>query len=142
MRAKTSVFYDTDGQGRWWRTETEPQCQNRDLGGLPCQGVFRHEGPHWAYKPDGSYAYWLNQDDPHSIEEDIGAAWIPPDHETYIHPKDKLNESYRNFRSHEEVVDPKIKQRLENNDAPEQEASIDRPLSEEEVQRLKDEGVL
>lgn len=143
MEVKPSVFYATDGRGRWWRTETQAQCSDKDiLCDLPCQGVFGHKGPHWAYKPNGSYAYWLNESDPDSIEADVGAGWTPPDHKSYIHPKDKSVECYTNFRSTEEVCDRGIIEKLENNDPPEEDAGIDRPLSAEEVERLKEDGIL
>ena len=139
---KPSVRYITDGKGHWWRTETQPQCLEKDIFDLRCQGVWGHQGVHWAYRPDGSYAYWLNESDPDSIDKDIGAGWVPPDQKSYIHPKDKREEYYINFHSTKEVVDAALIQRLENEDAPEEDASIDRPLSSEEIKHLKDNEIL
>ena len=135
---KPSVGYKTDGKGHWWRTEVQPQCSKEDIFELRCQGVWGHKGVHWAYKPDGSYAYWLNESDPNSIGEDIGAGWTPPDHKSYIHPKDKRKEYYLSFYSIKEVEEEAVIQRLENEDPPEEDASIDRPLSPEETKYLKD----
>jgi len=137
-----SIHYATNGEGRWWRTEIEPQCADKDIFDLQCQGVHGHRGVHWAYKPDGSYAYWLNDADPSSIDKDIGAGWIPPDHETYVHPIDKQKESFMRFRRTVEIVDPELIEKLENDDSPEADASIDRPLAPEELKRLKDRGIL
>ena len=135
---QSSVGYRTDGQGRWWRTEVQPQCSDRDIFEPRCQGVWGHLGVHWSYKPDGSYAYWLNQSDPNSIGEDIGAGWVPPDHESYIQPKDKRHDYYMSHHTSKEVQDPSVIQRLENEDPPEEGAFIDRPLSPEEIEYLRD----
>lgn len=67
---------------------------------------------------------------------------FPPDQKSYIHPKDKREEYYINFHSTKEVVDAALIQRLENEDAPEEDASIDRPLSSEEIKHLKDNDIL
>ena len=138
----SSIIYRTDGKGNWWRTETQPQCSAEDLFGPQCQGVLGHLGVHWAYKPNGSYAYWLNESDPGSIEKDIGGGWIPPDNESYIHPKDKKEEYYMHFHSTEKIEDAALIRMLESENAPEKNATIDRPLSHEEVKRLKSNGIL
>lgn len=141
-KPKASIGYQTDGKGRWWRTEIQPQCSDKDIFGLECQGKWGHRGVHWAYKPDGSYAYWRNESDPGSIDEDVGAGWIPPDHKLYINPKDKRKEYFMNFHSSTEVEDESMIQRLENENPPEENASIDRPLTSEEIKYLKDDGRL
>ena len=139
---KPSVNYATDGRGRWWRTEIAPQCPDEDILCLRCQGVDGHKGVHWAYKPEGSYAYWLNNADPSSIEHDVGAGWIPPDHESYVHPVDKQKEYFMSFRQTIEIEDQKLIEKLENDETPEADASVDRPVTDEELAQLKDRGVL
>ncbi len=141
-KPKPTVGYTTDGEGRWWRTERQPQCSVEDIFGLNCQGVWGHRGVHWAYKPEGSYAYWKNESDPTSIGENVGAGWTPPDHESYVNPKDKRTEYFGQFHSTIEITDPKLIQRLENDDTPEEDAFVDKPLSPEEIKRLEDEGRL
>ncbi|WP_045214439.1 hypothetical protein [Desulfonatronovibrio magnus] len=139
-KPKPTVGYLTDGKGRWWRSETQPQCSDEDVFGLICQGVWGHRGVHWSYKQDGSYAYWINESDPGSIEKGIAAGWTPPDHESYVHPLDKRSEYYVTHHSVEEVVDPLVIERLENEDPPETDAYIDRPLSPDEIKHLEDTG--
>lgn len=141
-KPKPSVGYQTDGQGRWWRSATQPQCADEDIFGLKCQGVWGHKGVHWAYKQDGSYAYWKNDLDPDSIGKDIGAGWTPPCHESYTHPLDKRSEYFGNHHSIEEVKDPLLIKKLEIEEAPEEDAFINRPLLAEEIQDLKDAGRL
>jgi hypothetical protein len=141
-KPKPSIGYRTNGKGRWWRMECQPKCSDKEIFGLECQGVWGHKGVHWAYRPDGSYSYWKNDSDPTSIREDIGAGWTPPEHDSYIHPKDKRTEYYRAFYSIKEVTEPTLIHRLENDDPPEDDAFVDRPLSPEETKRLEDEGKL
>ncbi|MCC5835216.1 MAG: hypothetical protein JJU20_10815, partial [Opitutales bacterium] len=139
---KPSVGYQTDGRGRWWRLETQPQCSDKDIFRLECQGVWGHKGVHWAYKQDGSYAYWKNDSDPDSIGKDVGAGWTPPEHESYIDPRDKRSEYFRNHHSVDEVKDSSLIKKLESEEPPEEGAFIDRPLLAEEIQHLKDTGRL
>jgi hypothetical protein len=137
-----SVSYIADGAGKWWKTVGEPQCVEDGIIAGRCQGVNGHKGCHWAYEPDGSYAYWINESDPDSIEEGVGAAIVPPDSDSYIHPIEKQKEKYTNFRATTEVVDKDVIQRLEKDDPPEEQASIDKPLSSEEYEELVEKGII
>ena len=96
-----------------------------------------HEGVHWAYQQNGSYTFGKNETDPDSIDENVGAAWIPPESEDYVHPKDKKDFYYVMFSETTEVVDQEIIQRLGNLNPPEAGVSIDRPSSMEKIPRLK-----
>ena len=50
--------------------------------------------------------------------------------------------NYGNHHSVEEVVDPQVIERLENEDPPETDAYVDRPLSPDEIKHLEDTGRL
>lgn len=143
MNAKIPrVSYRKDNDGFWWKTEWQPQCEDDGLFSGSCQGVRGHKDCHWSYGPDGSFNYWLNEEDPDSIEEGVGAGSTPPDHEKYIHPKEKSEEYYLKFHTTSKVTDPKDIERLEKDDPPEEDASIDKPLTKEEVADLRNRGVL
>jgi len=61
-----------------------------------CQGVSKHEGPHWCYDELG----WLYQWPSKAMGSCAwGFSMTPPDHVKYIHPKDKIHESARFGRS-------------------------------------------
>lgn len=137
-----SISYITDGEGKWWKIVGQPQCVDESFPGGRCQGVDGHKGCHWAYQPNGSYSYWLNEADPGSLEAGVGAGLTPPDSDSYIHPLEKVKEHYIRFQATEEVLDKQLIQRLERDDPPEENASIDRPLSEDEYRKLVEEGVI
>ena len=105
--------------------------------GHECQGVKGHEGNHWMYKPNGSYHYWRNENDPDAIDRDMAMGTVPPAHESYTDPIKKSSEYYMRFYETEEITDPKIICELEKNNPPEKGASIDRPLSEEERKEME-----
>lgn len=139
---KPRVTYLKDNDGLWWKTEWQPQCADEGFFYGKCQGVKGHKGCHWSYRSDGSYGYWVNEDDSDSIEEGVGAGSIPPDNEKYIHPKEKSEEYYLKFHTTTEVKDSTLIERLERDDAPEADASIDKPLTKEEVADLRKRGIL
>ena len=69
-----------------------------------CQGCSGHKGHHWFYEADGSLIQWRNDSDPKSKNDGsklmkkyggFGSSYIPPDHERYIHPKDKIKHAYK-----------------------------------------------
>lgn len=83
-----------------------------------CQGVLKHTGPHWYYGPSGWLEQWKDDKD---IEGkwDWAALSTPPDHDSYIHPKDKQNEYFHHFDRREvvgkkqsEPLSPKMKKML------------------------------
>jgi len=131
-----NVTYYSDGNGNWTKVIWTEQCPNQDVFGHECQGVKGHKGNHWQYKPDGSYHYWMNKDNPDAIEKGTAMGTVPPTHESYIEPKIKKTEYYMEFYRTEEVTDPEIISQLEKNNPPEKGAAIDRPLSENERKEL------
>ncbi|MBK1875604.1 hypothetical protein [Pelagicoccus mobilis] len=101
-----------------------------------------HEGCHWSYRPDGSYCYWLNEEDPDAIEAGVGFSSISPGDKRYVNPIEKTEEYYMKFCSTSEVVDPALIEMLEREDTPEEDATIDVPLTQEEEDDLRRRGVL
>jgi hypothetical protein len=139
--AEQHVMYRSNGEGQWFRTIWESQCPSKDVCGLKCQGIDGHMGCHWAYKQDGSYAFWKNETDK-DLDENIAGGWTPPDHDSYVNPADKYNDYYMKHSSSSEVLDKDIIKSLEMGISPEPHASIDTPISEEEVRQLRAEGIL
>ena len=132
------ICYYTDGRGKWWKVTWAKQCGVGSILYGECQGVDGHSGCHWNYRKDGSYAYWRNEDDPASIEdEDVACGSTPPGNESYVHPEKKAAEYFMRDHSEEEIVDPELISRLENDDAPEPNATIDRPASPEDIEELR-----
>ena len=117
--------YDTDGNGRWWVTEWEPQCVDKDFFDYKCQGVEGHEGEHWCYKDDGSYVSW---------ETKGGGSITGPGHKSWVSPVDKAKERYICHHTTTEVTDPELIVKLA---ADEVDACITGPCSEDEIEELK-----
>lgn len=138
---RSRVMYSSNGED-WWRTEWVPKCEEKIfLANGQCQGTADHKGIHWAFSLDGSLGYDHNDNDP---GEDDGCGSIPPGHKTYRSPLEMQPLHHSNFRTCVPVTDPEIIKRLENDDAPEQFASINKPMSKddpfyEEAQRRMDE---
>lgn len=138
---KNRVTYYANGEGRWWRTEWSPQCEESVLMAGQCQGTVGHKGVHWAFALHGSFCYDDNDDDP---TEDGGAGSTPPGHKSYRTPEEMQEFYHLKFRTDSEVMDHGIIERLENDDPPEGiNATINKPLSEddpfyEECQRRMD----
>lgn len=132
-----SVMYSTDGEGHWWRREWAEQCPEEVFMADKCQGVKGHKGLHWCYKPDGSYAWDDNDDDP---QEDGCSGSTPPDHKDYINPVDKQEDYWLSHYTDTEITDPALIERLENDDSPEGDgASINRPVNWEEMKENEPE---
>ena len=121
------VLYRTDGKGRWWRTEWEPQCKASVVLARECQGAKGHKDVHWCFGPDGSFHWSDNEDDP---REDGCSGMTPPDHKTYRTPKSMQKHYYVSHRTTKEVVDPSIVAMLEKDKTPEKSASVDRPVTD------------
>jgi len=77
-----TVIYSTDGKGHWIRREWVDQCPEDVFLAARCQGVKGHKGVHWCYKPDGSFAWDDNDDDP---QEDGSSGSTPPGHKNGLH---------------------------------------------------------
>ena len=118
------VIYYADGKGNWWRTEFAEQCGETVFILEECQGAKGHEDQCWAYSPSGSYLYNC---------EDGGCGSTPPGHKNYVAPPEMADRYYLSIKTSEEVTDPELIQRLEDDDPPEGDgASITRPLSEDD----------
>ena len=126
------IIYRKYHDNKWYRQEFKRQCSHLLWIGLyECQGVIGHEGDHWAYAEDGSYLH---------SSPDGSETSTPPDHVTWISPKDKVNEHHRMFYTFEEVTDSTIIAQLEKGETPEEEAALDRPCTPQEIEALKKEG--
>lgn len=63
------------------------QCMSEDrMKDVRCQGIPRHEGPHWAYDEGGQLIRWKNKRDKDPMWKHIGCSWTPSTHKTWIHP--------------------------------------------------------
>jgi hypothetical protein len=121
-----NVMYSTDGNGRWVRREWAEQCPERVLLGPRCQGIKGHKGLHWCYKPNGSFAWSDNDDDP---QEDGCSGTTPPGHPRWVSPLEKQAECWSNHFTDTEITDPETIARLERDEPPEgDDASINRPV--------------
>lgn len=109
------ILYTTNGNGIWHETKFAEQCDLEVCFNLKCQSKKGHDGPCWAYKPDGSYVYSNN----HILNKgpwDVAGGSIPPGHRDYINPIDKQLEYYLNSPEVTEVTDPELKEKLENDE--------------------------
>lgn len=137
---EVSISYVTDGNGSWTKVIGGQQCSCESLLYGECQGVSGHMGCHWNYQPDGSYAYWKNDIDPSAIEKNIACGSTPPENDSYIHPSSKAKENYRKFYNTEVVEDKNLIGKLEQGIPPEENASIDRPCTVDEIEELRQMG--
>jgi hypothetical protein len=63
------------------------QCESKDfMKSVRCQGIPRHNGPHWAYDEGGHLVQWKNGKDKDPKWERIGCRWIPPGNGMWISP--------------------------------------------------------
>lgn len=119
------VMYVKSGE-KWFRHEWKEQCDKDIFMGSKCQGVKGHSENHWCYSPNG----WLCQNLLNG-----GASQTPPGHENYVDPLTQQHLWYINFCKIEEVTDPEIFANLEAGNPPEEFASMDRPITEEEAEK-------
>lgn len=134
------IMYSTDGKGYWIKRTWMDQCNHKVflLGGK-CQGAKGHKGVHWSYGGDGSYKYEINKNDPESMDErGIAGGTIPPDHKTWISPKKMAKKYYLAHYEDTIITDKDIIDRLENDDPPEKDASVNRPVDVEEWKAIMD----
>ena len=125
MKSGRRVAYYGNGKGHWIRREWKPQCAAKVFFYGRCQGVKGHKGVHWRYSPSGSFEWDDNDKDP---KRDGCAGSTPPGHADYVSPV-KMQKHYRmSHFTDNEVTDAAIIAMLEQNKAPEQYASIDRPI--------------
>lgn len=130
------ILYSLDNQGQWWRREWAAQCDQKVFLLDQCQGVKGHKGVHWSYAPNGSFRWSDNKEFP---EHKGYAGMMPPDHESYKTPQEMHKEYYLCHHQDSLVTDPKIIEMLERDETPEEEeATIDRPLSAEQVKIFKE----
>jgi hypothetical protein len=121
-----NVMYWTDGNGFWLRREWAEQCPESVFLASRCQGIKGHKGLHWCYKPDGSFAWDDNDDDP---QEDGCSGTTPPSHKSWISPLTKQVDYWLNHFTDRQITDPETIARLEQHDPPEgDDASINRPV--------------
>lgn len=91
-----------------FRVYDAKQCRSTDfMSGCRCQGVEGHKKPHWCYREDGFLEQWKSKKDIKG-PGDWAASSTPPDHKSYIHPKDKIKEHHR---SHCKIVNMGIDDR-------------------------------
>lgn len=136
--------YSTNGDGIWHKHHTHPQCKYKMVLDGRCQGSAGHKGNHWLYKPDGSYAWHENSDDPDANHfKNAVCGWSPPDCKGYVNPVDKFKEFFRFFCEDSTVTDPEKIQKLENGELEDGEkAFINTPCTPEEIEWLKQSGRL
>lgn len=123
-------IYSTDGQGRWWVTEHRPQCTKEIFLSDRCQGADGHEGDHWCYRSDGTYAW---------SQTGKGGGWTPPGHKNWVSPADKADAYYMSCPVTAEVIDCDLIVKLEAGDV---EDPITSPCTPEEVEELRRLGRL
>jgi hypothetical protein len=120
-----SILYSTDGRGNWTKTAFYAQCEHTVFLRGKCQARLDHEGPCWAYGPDGSYCWDINNQD--LKDDDICSGSTPPGHKEYIHPIDKVDEYYMSNPKTVTVTDTQLIERLERGEMEDGE-SITRPV--------------
>lgn len=136
-----NIRYYTNGNGQWWKTTWQKQCPDEVFLSDKCQGVTGHQGAHWCYRSNGSYAWSRNKNDPNPGRHSSG--WTPPDAVGYIEPKVKQQEYYMNFSETVEVIDRDKIRKLEDGELDDgEDATIDSPVTDEELQWLRDSGRL
>lgn len=133
------VLYSGDGKGNWIKREWQNQCPEKVFLRDSCQGVEGHKGEHWCYGPNGSYHWEHNKIEP--PDPSAAAGSIPPDHESYISPKEKSKEYYMNFYVDSKVTSLEKIASLNRGEC-EDGASLTAPVPPEELKRLKDAGIL
>jgi lactoylglutathione lyase len=127
------VMLSTDGKGNWWRREWKRQCPEKVFILDRCQGVEGHEGDHWCFKKDGSFAWSRDKD--HPEYKHAASGFTPPDHKDYRTPLEMQQQYYMSHYTDSEVTDPDKIARLEREETRDGE-SINRPCTPEEIEEL------
>lgn len=131
--AEPQVMFSTDGQGNWWRREWKPQCPASVFIRDRCQGVEGHEGDHWCYRPDGSFAWSRDKDHPDYKHAACGST--PPGHKQYRTPIEMQPHYYISHYTDSQVTDAAEIARLERGETNAGE-SINRPCTPDEIDQL------
>lgn len=126
--------YIQHGHRKWIKRVYQDQCDVEvDLFGRRCQGVEGHSGPHWCCNESGWLVLRPN------LEEEPDADWalssIPPGHKDYISPEEKQAEYYLKFNQTSEVTDQKLIDQLENDEFIGEDVTIDRIVTEEDMDK-------
>ena len=127
------VMLSTDGKGNWWRRAWMQQCPESILILDQCQGVEGHDGDHWCFRKDGSFAWSRDKDHPEF--EDAASGWTPPDHRQYRTPMEMQKQHFMSHFTDSEVTDADEIARLERGEVRDGE-SINRPCTPEEIERF------
>lgn len=109
--------YQTNGNGRWWRTQRAWRCLHVGLffKESQCQGVLNHEGPHWCYDERGWFCTFDGE----------YHANTPPDHQQYRGPEEMAEFAHWTHRPEPfEITDPDEIARLDAGDLEAGESSI------------------
>lgn len=138
---KKHLAYSESDDGKWYKLEYSiEQCEEKVFGcglGQRCQGKKGHKGVHWFYALDGSYEWHDNDNDPIKGQEGYSGT-IPPDHPTYVHPKDMADKHYRHHDSQwEEITDQELILKLKNDEVHGVGITIDRPVPPEEWAKIE-----
>lgn len=92
------------------------QCSSNDSiwRELRCQGAKNHTEPHWCYNGNGDFIQWKNESDNSKEWKNIAESDTPPDHKSWIHPKDMHDKYWMGilFKEEKEILRQK---RLEKN---------------------------
>lgn len=95
MSKKRIFEFEVNGQA--FRCHEAKQCDSKAiLSSLQCQGVHKHDGPHWAYRPNGYLEQWKRKKDI-TGPMDWAHSSTPASHKSYIHPKEMEAKYYRSF---------------------------------------------
>lgn len=124
------IIYHKVEDGTWLKQSFIDQCDFKFLiRGSRCQGAAGHDGDHWFYRLDGSYA-WRIQEECHEHDYTSIGGWSQPGHANYVSPIDKKNDFYLNHHTTENVTDEVLIDRLENFDDHEwpEDVSMTRPV--------------
>lgn len=135
-----NIIYHQIGPREWRKQQFSERCPERAGLFSKCQGVKGHSGEHWAYQPNGSYAWSVNKNE--SSDSHIAGGSTPPDHENYVPPQDKLKDYYLCHNIVSDVIDEELINKLEADEDLGEDVAINKPLSEQEIEDLKYDGIL
>lgn len=132
-----SITYHKISDGKWLKQTFPDQCEEEIIMAGRCQGVKGHKGDHWCYANDGSYTWHVNKSEKEIGKYDVAAGKTPPGHENYVHPEKMIDKQFRSLNTVEDVTDPELIVKLENgDDMLDDDVSITRPVSEEDIKRF------
>lgn len=112
MSDYTAKSYYKNSQDEWVECTQGIQCPHNAyiFPDVKCQGLFEHEGPHWAYDKNGALLQSFNDScRPHP---ECASSMTPPGHKDYIEPKELYPQAYNNHWSHKTVTDKDLIERL------------------------------